>query len=777
MFRLELAWVVSREVDFCYSGFMKENNTIQAEQGDLSVAVKYLPAVGTKTSEKFKKLGIETLGDLIFNYPRRYDDMTKVTPIIEIPRIVSSNWQIKTTFTVKGSIVGIGNKTTRKRGFAVTEAIVADDTASLKVIWFNQPFLSKMLRPGYEVILHGKVTFNRYANEFAMESPERASYLRIVPKYSETGGITSHYIEKIVSNLKSQISKLDDFMPAEVLKDHELLSLNEAIWQIHQPENEEQLSLAQRRLAFDELFLISLQGNIGRIESKKHQAVSIKYDQNEIDEFEKRLPFELTGDQKKATGQILADLGKETPMNRLLNGDVGSGKTIVAAIAALGTVKSGMKVLVMCPTEILASQHFETFRELFNGKMNIGIYTANRKEITKSKLQISHSSQSVRALPSESKTNEMPKAKSKNNLTIEQFNQCDIIIGTQALIQKGVEFDDVGLVIVDEQHRFGVKQREALARMSNSQTLSSQLRTPNSELPILNCQLPTANCEQTKPHFLSMTATPIPRTLHLALFGDLDFSVISEKPANRKEIKTRFVEAHNRAKAYEFIRAHIKAGRQVFVICPLIEEKEDSEVASNLFEEDRKSVVKEYEKLKKEIFPEYEIGMLHGKMKVAEKDEVMAKFVAGETKILVSTSVVEVGVNVPNATVMMIEDAERFGLAQIHQFRGRVGRAEHQSFCFLFSNTQSEKALSRLKSLEAVADGFKLAEIDLETRGPGVIFGTEQSGMLDLKMASLSDRVLIEEAGNAAKEIAPEIARYPLLGEKLSEFVSSKHLE
>lgn len=751
--------MVSREVDFCYSVFMKENNTIQAEHGDLSVAVKYLPAVGIKTSEKFKKLGIETLGDLIFNYPRRYDDMTKVTPIIEIPRIVSSNWQIKTTFTVKGSIVGIGNKTTRKRGFAVTEAIVADDTASLKVIWFNQPFLSKMLRPGYEVILHGKVTFNRYANEFAMESPERASYLRIVPKYSETGGITSHYIEKIVSNLKSQISKLDDFMPAEVLKNHEFLPLNEAIWQIHQPENEEQLSLAQRRLAFDELFLISLQGNVGRIESKKHQAVSIKYDQNEIDEFEKRLPFELTGDQKKAAGQILADLGKETPMNRLLNGDVGSGKTIVAAIAALGTVKSGMKVLVMCPTSILAVQHYETFKEVFaKSDIKISLKTSQRQE--------SNYESGI----------ENGGGKSSQNSKFNIHNS-DIIIGTQALIQKGVEFDDVGLVIVDEQHRFGVKQREALARMSNSQTLSSQLPTPNSELPILNCQLPTANCELIKPHFLSMTATPIPRTLHLALFGDLDFSVISEKPANRKEIKTRFVEAHNRAKAYEFIRAHIKAGRQVFVICPLIEEKEDSEVASNLFEEDRKSVVKEHEKLKKEIFPEYEIGMLHGKMKAAEKDEVMAKFVAGETKILVSTSVVEVGVNVPNATVMMIEDAERFGLAQIHQFRGRVGRAEHQSFCFLFSNTQSEKALSRLKSLEAVADGFKLAEIDLETRGPGVIFGTEQSGMLDLKMASLSDRVLIEEAGNAAKEIAPEIARYPLLGEKLSEFVSSKHLE
>jgi len=304
-------------------------------------------------------------------------------------------------------------------------------------------------------------------------------------------------------------------------------------------------------------------------------------------------------------------------------------------------------------------------------------------------------------------------------------------------------------VVVDEQHRFGVKQRQKLLEIGNE--------------------------DEFRPHFLSMTATPIPRTLHLALFGDLDLSLIKEKPANRKEIKTRFVESANRQKAYEFIRAHLKAGRQAFVICPLIEEKDDKKV--DLFEEDRKSVLAEYERLKKDVFPEFEIAMLHGKMKAAEKEAIMADFVANKSKILVSTSVVEVGVDVPNATVMMIEDAERFGLAQIHQFRGRVGRGEHQSFCLLFSGSRSEKALQRLRALEATADGFKLAEIDLETRGPGAIFGTEQSGSLDLKMANLSDWELIDNASKAAKEIAPELNNFPLLKEKLEQFESSKHLE
>ncbi|MEI6498619.1 MAG: ATP-dependent DNA helicase RecG [bacterium] len=722
---------------------------IDMDSCDLGVPIKFLPAVGIKTAEKFLKLGIESIGDLIFNYPRRYDDFTQITPIGQIPTLIGSNWQDKPIITIRGSLLGIGNKKTRKRGFDVTEAVVADDSASIKIVWFNQPFLTKMLRNGTELILHGRVTFNRFANELVMESPERASRLRIVPKYSETGGISSHYIEKIVSNLRSPISKLTDFLPSQILDKHKFLSLPEAIWMIHQPENEEKLTLARRRLAFEELFLISLRGNIGRIESQKDRAKPIVIDRTEIDKLIKQLPFVLTDDQVKATKEILADIAREIPMNRLLNGDVGSGKTIVAAIAALAAVRAGMKTLVMCPTSILAFQHYETFKEVFSeSNLKISLLTSGRQE---SNYEIE------------------PKSDKKTDSQNSKFKiqNSDVIIGTQALIQKGVIFDNVGLVIVDEQHRFGVKQRESLQKFSNN----------DHQLPTTNCEPLTTNCQLLKPHFLSMTATPIPRTLHLALFGELDFSVISQKPADRKEIKTRFVESQNRSKAYDFIRAHIRAGRQVFVICPLIEEKEDDKIAINLFEEDRKSVVKEYEKLKNEIFPEYEIGMLHGKMKAKEKDEIMAKFADGETQILVSTSVVEVGVNVPNATVMMIEDAEHFGLAQIHQFRGRVGRAEHQSFCLLFSNTQSEVALQRLKSLEAVADGFKLAEIDLETRGPGVIFGTEQSGMLDLKMASLSDRVLIEEASASAKEIAPEIDKYPLLKDKISQFVSSKHME
>jgi ATP-dependent DNA helicase RecG len=675
--------------------------------------------LGEKSFLKLKKLGLESPYDLFFNFPRKYEDYTTVTKIADIGEAQNSenlgSNQSSRIFTVRGTLLGIANKKTRRRGFTVTEAVVADETGPLKVVWFNQPYLVKMLSAGRELILSGSIKFDTFSRAYVMESPTRSTSAKIVPIYSETAGMTSFFIGKVYAKIKQYIKELVEWLPAQILESHHLISLRNAVVNIHEPKSLAELQKAQRRLAFDELFIISLKANMAKLEIEKKTAPRISPDIDSIKDFIKNLPFELTGDQKKALWQIIQDLDKPTPMNRLLNGDVGSGKTIIAAIASLAVKGSGLRTIVMAPTEILAVQHYEVFKKIFSDE-EVGIITSSRKE-------------------------------NKNAV---------ILVGTHALLNLD-KLDNLGLVIVDEQHRFGVKQRASLQELSTGDKQSTKM----------------------SPHFLSMTATPIPRTLHLALFGDLDVSLIKEKPTNRKEIKTRFVESWNREKAYNFIQKQIEAKRQVFVVCPLIEDKSSvltDEPVANLFEVERKSVKAESEKLH-EIYPNFKIGMLHGKMKAKEKQEIMDNFSKNEINILVSTSVIEVGVDIPNASVMIVEDAERFGLAQIHQFRGRVGRSSHQSFCFLFSNTQSEKALHRLKSLEAISDGFELAEIDLEMRGPGAIFGTEQSGMLDLKMASISDRMLVLEASKAAKEIAPKIADYPLILEKIQKYLINKHLE
>lgn len=668
----------------------------------LESRIQYLVGVGPKIAEKLNKLGIFCVQDLLFYYPRDYQDFTSLTKIGEIK--ISNPEKI----TIGGKISEIVNKRTSKRRFIVTEAIVEDESGSIKVVWFNQPFLLKMLRPGRELILNGKVGYNWFSKEAVMESPERATKPCIVPVYPETAGITSRYILKLISHISYLIDQVEEWLPEPIVKN--LMPIGMAIHELHFPTSMANVEKAQRRIAFDELFLISLRANLSKEEIKKEKAPALDIDDETITEFVAKLPFELTADQKKATWQIVRDMKNPIPMNRLLNGDVGSGKTIVAAIAALVTIKAGYRVAIMCPTEILAKQHYESFKKLFSNK-DVGLFTSSSKKY--------------------------------------DF-QTKIFIGTHALIQESIKLDKLGLVIVDEQHRFGVEQRSKLSKIRSGEL---------------------------KPHFLSMTATPIPRTLHLALFGDLDISIIREKPVDRKEIKTRFVSAQNREKAYQFIRAQIANGRQAFVICPLIEINEEQ--SDKLFEDERRSVKVEFDKLKA-IFPEFKIDMLHGKMKSTEKDAVMADFVSNKTNILVSTSVVEVGVDIPNASVMVIEDAERFGLAQIHQFRGRVGRAEHQSYCFLFSSTMREKALKRLTSLEMTSDGFRLAEMDLETRGPGAVFGTEQSGLLDLKMATLADRELIEEASEAAKRLIesdPDLKNHPLLKARVSEYLQNKHLE
>jgi ATP-dependent DNA helicase RecG len=467
----------------------------------------------------------------------------------------------------------------------------------------------------------------------------------------------------------------------------------------------------------------------------------------------------------------------------------------VAAFAAYVAIKAGYRAVMMAPTEILAQQHYVTCQNILS-KFDISVSLMTSSQ---TKIQDTRNKNTNKSHPSTSLGVKIPNPKKLKSYALKP-SEADLVIGTHALLQDKVDLQNIGLVIVDEQHRFGVKQRQALLKIQDTRNKDTnryqnppldKARGKKSKSEKSN-DASEANEASYFPHFLSMTATPIPRTLYLALFADLDLSVIKTMPVGRKEIKTRVVDEANRDKAYQFIRKQIKAGRQGFVICPLIEDKSISnsqfpisnEISNskksnqtNLFDQDRKSVMAEYAKLSEQIFPDLKIGMLHGRMKSKEKETVMRKFKAGKVDILVSTSVVEVGVDIPNASIMMIEDAERFGLAQLHQFRGRVGRASHQSFCFLFSASQNPLALSRLQAMEQTNDGFKLAELDLSNRGAGDIFGVMQSGDINLKMASLSDRVMIEKASSSAKEIVAEIEKYPILIEKVKEFEAGRHLE
>ena len=693
---------------------------------NLETPVQYLKGVGPKMAEKLEKLGVKTVRDLLFYFPRRYEDYTIISKISELANAIG---EYK---TIKAKIINITNRRTSRRRFTITEAVVADETGSLKVVWFNQPYLAKMLKAGREIILNGKISFDSFSHQLQMESPSRADRPKIVSIYPETAGISSYYIAKLANSAKRVVDSIEEFLPEKIIEENDLLNIRQAIFSIHQPENSASLEKAKERLAFDELFLFSLQKQLAKQDVLVHKAPAMKIDQKFLQNFVKKLPFELTDAQRKASWMIIKDLTKDKPMSRLLNGDVGSGKTVVAAFAAAVVAKNGFRVALMAPTEILANQHFETLSEVLKPeKISVGLITGHKKD----------------------------------------HHDADVVVGTHALISGKTEIDNVALVIIDEQHRFGVSQRAKLLAPCKSTNLA---KVQNYEL---NPKKLTADSSQLKanfrPHFLSMTATPIPRTMSLVVFADLDVSVIDEMPKDRKKIITKVVAPERRQKAYDFIREEIKEGHQIFVICPLIEEIESAK--ENLFEEDRKSVLKEYEKLSKEIFPDLKIAMLHGKMKSKEKEQVMGGFRQKKYDILVSTSVVEVGVDIPNATVMMIEDAERFGLAQLHQFRGRVGRSNKQSYCLLFSSSNSENAQKRLAYMESISSGFKLAEKDLELRGPGQLYGYQQSGFWDFKFAAISDRIMIEKATQAAKEIAGSISDYPRLKEKLGEV--SKHLE
>ena len=724
---------------------------------NLDTPIGKLPRINEKYLRKFHKLGLVTVRDLLYHFPNRYDDYSKIIPIADL--------KLNETATIQGEVLKIENIHTFKKRITLTEALVKDPSASIKVIWFNQPFLTKNIKTGKKISLSGKYAMGKDGPYLSNPNYELMTLGKIpthtaglVPIYPETTGLGSRFLRYYIKLILPTISQVKEFIPRDILEKENLPNIQIALRNIHFPKNLKFADEAKKRFAFEELFLLQLFVLKQRKKLQKENAFNIPFDKDLIQSFVKKLPFELTNAQRKAAWEIIQDLAKSEPMNRLLQGDVGSGKTVVATIAALETAKAGYQVAFMAPTEILAQQHFREVSKLLKGfGLKVGLLTGAEKKLSQN---------------------------------------TNIVVGTHALIQKGVKFSAKGgsasggknlaLVIVDEQHRFGVEQRATLLRGT-----------------------------ATMPHLLSMTATPIPRTLALTIYGDLDISLLDEMPKGRQKIITRIIPPEERESAYEFIRREVKKGRQVFVICPRIEPQVNSPSAVNgaspqleidphhqnfgvgvdtrkLLWAEVKAVKEEYEKLATKIFPDLRIDMLHGKMPASRKhgrglapkgggkskEEIMNDFKAGKTDVLVSTSVIEVGIDVPNATVMMIEGADRFGLAQLHQFRGRVGRGRHQSYCFLFST--SGETTARLRALQKYDNGFELAEKDMEIRGPGQFYGVAQSGLPDLAMTSLKDLNLIKATRSEAAELLskdPELKYRPLVSDKLTQFKQTIHLE
>ncbi len=652
----------------------------------LSSPITALRGVSTVTEKRLARLGLNSIRDLLYHLPRRYDDFTQLKVINRL------------TLGEDVSIAGIVSevRTYRSRGgTVVTRCVLRDGSGAIEVSWFNQPFLEKQLPVGVEVVISGRV--DEFLGRLTFTSPEWEPLERkllhtgrLVPIYGLTEGIRMRWLRRLIRGvLDDWVPRITDPLPADMLKATSLTGLGRALEQIHFPDDAEQLEQARRRLCFDEFFLLQLGILRYRQERQSQTSWALEMPEGALERFSEGLPFELTGAQQRAIDAILGDLAKPAPMNRLLQGDVGSGKTVVAAAAILAAVRNGLQAAIMAPTSILAEQHYQTISSMLAGEPDI------------------RSTLLVGSLPAAEKRRAQEEVAS---------GEAQVAVGTHALIQKDVEFARLGLVVVDEQHRFGVSQRGALR----------------------------AKAIDRQPHLLAMSATPIPRTLALTVYGDLDVSVLDEMPPNRQEIITAVRDHRSRERIYSFISAQVREGRQAFVICPLVEESDEL---------DAKAAVSEHRRLQEDIFPDLRVGLLHGRVSADEKEQIMADFKAGAYHILVSTAVVEVGIDVPNATVMLIEGAERFGLATLHQFRGRVGRGEHASYCILLASDASPDGLARLRIMEETNDGFVLAEKDLEMRGPGDFFGVRQHGLPLLKIAKLSDTAILEEARAQAMQL------------------------
>lgn len=655
--------------------------------------------IGPGMAAKFDRMGVRTIRDMLYLFPHRHMDYGRQRRVAELEAgaeqtLVAAVWEARQ--------VNLG-------GRMGTEALVGDDTGTVRAVWFNQPYLARRFRTNMRVVLFGKVGV--YKGKKVFESPEWETLESeglprdglLVPVYPLTEGLYPRSVRGLMKTIVAQWApRMEDHLPPDVRRRCGLMPLSEAVRQAHFPDSEQGRASARRRLAFDELFMIQLGVAARKLDWQETEASArLRIDEALLERFNGSLPFHFTGAQERVLKEILSDVSRTRPMSRLLEGDVGSGKTVVATAALLMAAANGCQGALMAPTEILAEQHFNTISSIL------------------SRLGEQEGDGSVLEFPSVPPhpfamallTGSLKAARKRRIQRMAEEGALHLVIGTHALIQKGVEFRKLGLVVVDEQHRFGVLQRSALRQKG------------------------------TNPHVLVMTATPIPRTLALTLYGDLDLSVIDELPPGRVAIQTKWLEPHQRQAAYDFVRRQVAEGRQAFVVCPLIEESESIEA---------KAATAEYKRLSEEVFPDLRLGLLHGRMSAADKEAAMRSFKDRELDILVSTPVVEVGIDVPNAVVMLIEGADRFGLSQLHQFRGRVGRGEHKSYCLLLAQSPSFEGQERLKIIERTRDGFRLAEEDLRLRGPGEFFGTQQSGLPDLRMARLSDVALMELARGEA---------------------------
>ena len=687
---------------------------------DLNTSIKELTKVGEATAKKLVRLGIVTASDLLWHLPRRYDDFSQQVKIADL--------KLDDKVNLLGEIQMIGNKRTHRARMNITEALISDETDVLRVVWFNQPFITKTLKIGDKVSLAGTITEDFAGLVMISPSYEKVNAGQIlhtqglVPVYDLTAELSGKQVRFMMGQVLKLAAGIADILPTAIKEKNHLIDLPLALRLIHFPTSLAELEQAKQRIAFEELFLLQLRSQLARMQALSFDALAVAFAEEETKAMVASLPFALTEDQRRSAWEIIRSLASTKPMLRLLEGDVGTGKTVVALLAMLNVAKSGLQSALMAPTEILATQHYETLTRLARStNLRIALLTRTQYKLNTT-------------------ADKLSKAKL---IKIIAEGEVDIVIGTHALIQEKVTFKNFDLVVIDEQHRFGVEQRKALM----------------------------AKCvAQTMPHLLSMTATPIPRSLALALYDDLDISIIKTKPMGRPPIITKIVEEADRTKAYDYIGAQIKAGRQAFIICPLIDPSDLLGV---------RSVTEEYERLSQTVFRDFTVGLLHGKLKAKDKDEMMKKFAANEINILVATSVIEVGIDVPNAVIMMIENADRFGLAQLHQYRGRVGRGKVQSYCFLLTDSSDEKARQRLNCLLEFDNGFDLAKADLKFRGPGEVYGRVQSGFPELKIASLFDFDLMKRAKEAAAGILAEsedLAKYPDLKNKLGE-VEELHLE
>ncbi len=688
----------------------------------LSAPTTVLPGVGPKHAQTLTRLGLHTLGDMLYNFPRRYDDYTQLKPI---RRLVYGE-----EVTVIGTIDSVSTRQVRGGRFQITEAIITDGTGSLRVTWFNQPWIGKRLLDGAQIVLSGKI--DQYLGRLVMNGPEwepleqkNLHTNRIVPVYPLTSKITQHWLRKLMYDVVTYWSpRVADPLPESVRQSAELLDLPTALMQAHFPTTADQLRAARHRLAFDEIILLQL-GVMSQKRNWQNRTAQVYDIPDEwLEALVARLPYQLTSAQQNALRDVKADLASGRPMNRLLQGDVGSGKTVVAALGIAMLAHHDAQSALLAPTSILAEQHYRSMIGLLAGNGNL---TGEESTVISYPLQ----PEGIRLLLGS--TSEAEKQEIRDGLA---NGSIKLVVGTHALLEDPVVFSNLQLAVIDEQHRFGVDQRAILRSKGEN------------------------------PHLLVMTATPIPRSLALTVYGDLDLSVMDEMPPGRQPIQTEIFFPRERERAYVFVRSQIDQGHQCFIIYPLVEESETTEALA---------AVEEQSRLQKEVFPNYTVGLLHGRMKPDEKDATMSSFCRGEIQILVSTSVVEVGVDVPNATVMLIEGANRFGLSQLHQFRGRVGRSQYQSYCILIPDTPDAAENERLTAMVDTNDGFILAQRDLEQRGPGEFLGTRQSGYSELRLANLTDVHLIEKARHHAQsifELDPDLQapEHQLLAQSLKRF-------